>query len=235
MGNCTERYSERDKLRHLSKQSSKNDKKFICYSDDQNQLPLHIHYLPNLKALIKELSHEKHKFESKFENLSESTTDRSQCKRKLLIEVQKGLELCKPSCASRKKVMIRVDVSNYSRPLETEFVDFELPVWFQLFVVDEEIDEKYEIKFTAFVNRLGKKIKKVGDCSVQGLDLTNQKIFFKWINLENTKTKGIEPKILVKVQMIFDERLLFMDLMKETQEKIEKIQEFIDRNEKKIE
>ena len=235
MGNCTERYSERDKVRHLSKQKSNNDKKFICYSDDQNQLPLQIQYLPNLKALIKELSHEKHKFESKYETLSESTSDRSQCKRKLLIEVQKGLDLCKPSCATRKKVMIRVDVSNQSTSFETELVDYELPVWFHLFVIDEEIDEKCEIRFNAYVDKMGKKIKKIGECSVQGQELINQKIFFKWIDLENTKMEGYEPKILVKIQMIFDERLLFMKLIEDVQEKIEKIQEFIDRKEKKIE
>jgi hypothetical protein len=222
MGNCTERYSERDKLRHCTKQKNKNDKNFICLTDEDCQLPMLKQFLPNLKALVKELKHEKHKFKKFYEGTSEET-----CKR-TLIEVQKGVGLCKPSCLERKKVLVRVSLEDSKRVFDTDLTDFELPIWNQFFEVDGEVTG--DVRFEVLVHRPTRTLKKVGEFVLKDKQLIDQKVFFRWVNLE--KMKGEENgMILIKVQKIFDEKELYLNLFNACQEKIEKIKEFIEMNE----
>ena len=212
MGNCVRRASKTEKSHHALIFPSKNDKYFTFISTYVSH--------PTLEGELQHLSAEK----SRYMDLLKLCSSESSTMEKLVVEVQKGLNFQKPSCVSDPYFYINISLEPEGPSFDTSYSKLELPSWFFILEIMHNIRSYTSIKFTAHKIYSNEDAVHYASSSLELDQLSDQRVLNKWIRLKRQDLKRNRPKILIRLQWIFDEQLLIKSLIEDCTLQIQKLE-----------
>lgn len=221
MGNCLRRPSSKDKKFHQIITKSKNDKYFTFTPFDPNTLEFPTINKVNLESMLQQLSLEK----SHFQSLLPLSAPSSSTIQKLIVEVQKGMFLQKRSCTEYPDIFIRVTLHPNGPSFDTPGNNKELPSWFYILEIMHDIKSFKKIEFSAFRTRKNKDSKFLASVNLDLLEFENQKVSVGWFKMKGERVRKRSPRILVRIQWVFDESLLVRNMIEECSLKMQSIEE----------
>lgn len=223
MGNCLRRVSERDKKFHQIITKSKNDKYFTFTPFDPESLEYKEMNQFNLESMIQQLSLEK----TRFQELLPLSSSASNTLQKLIVEVQKGMFLQKRSCIEYPYIYIRVALHPNGPSFDTPGYNTELLSWFYILEIMHNIRLFEFIEFSAISFRKHRDPKVLASVKVDLVEFEDQKVRTKWIKMKGEKRRKRRPRVLVRIQWVFDENLLVRNMIEESSQKMQSIEEVL--------
>lgn len=221
MGNCLRRPSSKDKKFHQIITKSKNDKFFTFTPFDPNTLEFPSINKVNLESMLQQLSLEK----SHFQGLLPLSPSSSSTIQKLIVEVQKGMFLQKRSCTEYPDIFIRVSLHPNGPSFDTPGNNKELPSWYYILEIMHDIRSFEYIEFSALRNRKNKDFKFLASVKLDLVEFQDQKVKVEWVKMKGTRVRKRSPRVLVRIQWVFDENLLVRNMIEECSLKMQSIEE----------
>lgn len=212
MGNCVRRASKNEKSHHALIFPSKNDKYFTYISTSVSH--------PTIEGELQHLSTEK----SHYMDLLKLCSSESSTMEKLVVEVQKGLNFQKPSCLTHPSFYINISLEPNGPSFDTSYSKLELPSWFFIHEIMHNIRSYTSIKFTAFKIYSDEEAVNYASNSLELDQLTDQRVLNKWIRLKRPNLKRNRPKLLIRLQWIFNEQLLLKSLIEDCSLQIQELE-----------
>ena len=226
MGDCLSRPNTRQVSEHKAKENRKNDGFFLGSSLAQLK-PLDTLSTNELENIIVDLEKEQKKFNKRLE----SSTAGEVLVPKLCIEIQKGVDLFIPGCCNNFHPFIRVKLEPLGPTFDTLISDKYLPRWYEAIPINQSLDGFSTIRLTVMFENDKKNEYQLGFYEFDLDELEDQKIKEGWFDLNVFKKDSqLNPKLRLRIQLVTDERALLVNLIRDSNDKIEAIQELIVKN-----
>ena len=223
MGECTSRPTAQEIQEHMAGLNSKNDSyfryaPFHTITNDQISIEKNLHSLDNKCKLFK-------KKKSEYLGKLESTNHGLMVIPELNIEVQKGVNLNDLGmCLSKGKPYVVISLEPNGPRIETFESDVYKPYWYRL------VQFKQIISYSKIVFRVMKKRSYSSDVCISTIEvkiceINDQMVKEGWFTADvNNKAA---PAIRLRIQYVYDEKLLLKKIIDNCDEKVDLIKETI--------
>ena len=219
MGECASRPSDQEIQEHMAELNSKNDQffryaPFHTVSNDQIITENNLHVLENKRNLFKK---KKIEYVSKLE----STNHGLAVIPELNIEIQKGVNFVESGyCFTQGKPIVVISLEPNGPKLETFESNIFRPYWYKF------IQFKQTIPYTKLLFRV--MIKKgyssdvcLGAYEIKICYISDQMVKEGWFNLDSSLNNKNPPALRLRVQYIYDEKLLLQNIIDYCENKME--------------
>jgi hypothetical protein len=216
MGDCASRPTPSEMEAHFSEFNRKNDRYFktIPQADDQSRLI-------TSETSQKVLETRKLLYEKKYKEYikkSENLPSQSPGIQEFLIEVQKAVNLDQGTfCFNQKKPFVVVSLEPNGPSQSTFAGDYFRPKWYKM-IHFKTLLTFQTIKFEV---KLEGSLDSYGSFSIKIKDLSDQNVHQGWFSLNQDKNDSLS----IRVQSIYDEKMLYKNFEKKCLDFIEEINE----------
>lgn len=226
MGDCCSRPRDLEIERHKEKQNNEHDISFIEPVVYYVKHELQSKSSHQLNQLLTKLESEKAHFYSKLEG-STAGLDYTP---KISIEVQKGVDLYRPTCFNPHKPYIRITLEPGGPSFNTPTSDKYLPEWYKLIEISQSLVGFQTLRFSIMLTKDDEESLLFGKFDIALTELDNQKVFDNWVKVaSNYGNSEIKSRLKVRIQLIHDIRALYTVYIKELNEKIDEVESFLNK------